>query len=138
MQQLTNITLVNKLRKEKRDINVYHQGTRSAHIISSDSSISFPLGTVKEDDYLHISLVRGPGNMWLECVVDVPFWADFELSHEGHATMKHRGRRVLVIIPPGPPTWQIKLTRPRELPGIPGEDQVRVGDLDATGHGDQG
>jgi hypothetical protein len=112
MSQVSDITVENKLVKDKRGINVYHHSTRSAHLISHNSSITLPLGDVGKDDYLHISLVSGPGNLWKDCVINLPSWADFEFSSEGKMTLTHRGYRTILTIPPGPPTWQLKITRP--------------------------
>jgi hypothetical protein len=120
------ITVQNKLKKEKRDLNVYHQSTRSAHIISHNSAITLPLRTVEEEDFLHISLVSGPGNLWKNCVVDLPSWAEFEFSSEGKVTLTHSGGRTLLKIPPGPPKWELKMTRPAEASSIQ-EDKVTVG-----------
>lgn len=106
----TVVTIENNLVTEKRDMNVYHQATRSAHIISHGNAFAFPLGDA--GDYLHLSVVRGPGRLWSECVVELPMWADFELSVEGPVTVNHGGRRTRVNIPPGPPSWQLKITRP--------------------------
>jgi hypothetical protein len=126
MPKVIGITIENKLRKEKRGINVYHHATRSAHIVSYDSSITIPFETDREDDYLHISMVSGPGNLWKDCLADLPTWADFELSAEGKVTLNHSEKRTLVKIPAGPPTWQLKITRP---PGVNGttEDTVTMG-----------
>ena len=84
MLQETGITVKNKLIREKRDINVYHQATRSAHIISRNSSITLPLGTSEKEDYLHISVISGPGNLWKNCLIDLPSWADFGRKHGRH------------------------------------------------------
>ncbi|MCP5106985.1 MAG: hypothetical protein GY950_26610 [bacterium] len=105
------ITIENKLLVEKRDMNVFHHSTRSAHMISYDSSITLPLKAVSDDDYLHISIVSGPGYLESMCVVNLPSWLDFELSSATDATVTHSGDRTLVKIPPGPPTWQLKMTR---------------------------
>lgn len=125
MPEPIGITIENKLRKEKRGINVYHHATRSAHIISYNSSVTLPVETVGEDDYLHISVVSGPGNLWKDCLADLPSWADFELSTEGKVTLTHLGDRTQAKIPAGPPTWQLKITRP---PGVNGtkEDTVTL------------
>ncbi len=108
------ITVENKLIKEKRDINVYHHSTRSAHIISHNSSITLPLRIVGEGDYLHISVVSGPGSLWKDCLIDLPSWANFEFASEGKLTLTHSDdpKRTLLKIPPGPPAWQLKMTRP--------------------------
>jgi hypothetical protein len=122
------ITVKNKLIREKRDINVYHQATRSAHIISRNSSITLPLRNSEEDDYLHISVISGPGNLWKNCLINLPSWADFEFSSEGKITVTHSGDRMVLNIPPGPPTWQLKITRPNGLHMLQPPDQVIVGD----------
>ena len=129
MSEEFGITVKNKLVKEKRDINVYHQATRSAHIISRNSSITLPLGaTRQEEDYLHISVIRGPGNLWKNCLIDLPSWANFEFSSEGKMAVTHSGDRMVLNIPPGPPTWQLKITRPNGFNTPPALDQVIIGD----------
>lgn len=125
MPEPIDITIENKLNKEKRGINVYHHATRSAHIISYDSSITLPFETDGEDDYLHISVVSGPGNLWKECFADLPVWADFELSTEGKVTLTHSENRTVLKIPPGPPTWQLKITRPSNV-NAPLKQTVRL------------
>lgn len=125
-----DIIVENKLIKEKRDIHVYHQSTRSAHIISRSSSITLPLKSVMEDDYLYISVVRGPGNLWKESVIDLPSWADFEFSLEGKAVITHSGKRTLLKVPPGPPTWQLKMMRPDESPIVQKSDHIIIGEDD--------
>lgn len=112
MKDTFHISVDNKLKEEKRDLNVYQHSHKGAHIISYNSSITLPLGTQEEEDYLHISVVSGPGNMWKECMVDVPSWVDFIFSAAGKVTVMHSGGRTKLIIPPGPPTWQLKITRP--------------------------
>jgi len=111
MKKEINITIENRLVREKRDMNVYHHSTRSAHMISHDSSITLPLKTVIEDDYLHISIVSGPGHLQSKSVVNLPSWVDFEISSAADVTVVHSDDRTLLKIPPGPPTWQIKMTR---------------------------
>jgi len=108
-----DITVENKLIQERRYINVYHQSTRSAHLISYNSSITLPLGTDAENDYLYISAVRSHGNLWKACLIDVPSWADFEFSSEGKVAVAHTNDadRIILKVPPGPPTWQLKMTQ---------------------------
>jgi len=111
MAKEINITIENKLVMEKRDMNVYHHATRSAHLISHDSSITLPLKSGIEDDYLHISIVSGPGRLEGNCVVNLPSWVDFELSSAGDATVAHLGERTLLKIAPGPAIWQLRMKR---------------------------
>lgn len=128
MAKRIKITIENKLVIEKRDMSVYHHSTRSAHIISHDSSITLPLRSVMEDDYLHVSLVSGPGPLEGECMVNLPSWIDFEFSPGADVIVTHSGDRTLLKIPPGPPIWQLKMTRsPSSLVKQP-SDRITVGD----------
>jgi len=141
MPEKIDITIENKLAAEKRDINVFHHSTRSAHIISHLSSVTLPLECDGEDDYLYISVVRGPGNLWMDCVINVPSWANFEFSSEGKLTVTHSSdnSRTSLKIPSGPPTWGLKITRPARLWHIDplsanNRDNVIIGD-DSSDYG---
>lgn len=125
-----DITVRNRLVKEKRDINVYHHANRSAHIISSNSSLTRGIKPTETDDYLHISVVSGPGHLGHYCVLDLPAFLDFKFSLIGEATLLHRGQRTLLRIPPGPPTWELKMTIPGQSPLIRSltEDTITVAD----------
>lgn len=119
MREEIEITVENKLITEKRDLNVYHHSTRSAHIISHNSSIILPLKTDEEDDYLHISVVKGPGGLGNDCLINLPSWVDFQfISQEGVTgiTLAHSHDcsvdTILLKIPPGPPAWDLKITKP--------------------------
>lgn len=129
------ISVENKLKREKRDINVYHHASRSAHIISHNSAVSLPFGLRDDDDYLHISVIRGPGHLWKECVMDLPSWADFEISAEEKINLNHSGERIFIRIPPGPPTWQLKLSGSNRLTalGTITEDYVTIADQPPEG-----
>lgn len=107
------ITVWNRLVKEKRDINVYHHANRSAHIISYNNSLACGIRPVQTDDYLHISVVSGPGYLKHFCILDMPAFMDFKFTPMGEATLMHQGSRTLLRIPPGPPTWELKMTVPR-------------------------
>jgi hypothetical protein len=115
-----DITIRNKLTAGERDIHVFHHSTRSAHIISYNSSITLPLRNAGENDFLYISVIKGPGYLWTACVIGLPSWVDFDFSSEGNLTVTHSGnaRRTLLKIPPGPPTWELKITRPTCLSAI--------------------
>ncbi len=128
MAKEINITVENKLIMEKRDMNVYHHSTRSAHMISHDNSITLPLRPSVEDDYLHISVVSGPGHLNNKSVLNLPAWADFELSSEGNIIVVHSGDRTFLKIPPGPSTWQLKMTRSITSGINQSADRVTIGD----------
>jgi hypothetical protein len=128
MAKEINITIENKLVMEKRDMNVYHHSTRSAHLISHDSSITLPLKPGIEDDCLHISIVSGPGKLEGNCVVNLPSWVDFELSSAGDATVAHLGERTVLKIPPGPAIWQLRMTRSLSSHIYQSSDYVIIGD----------
>jgi hypothetical protein len=123
MPEICNVTIENKLIPERRDINVYHHSTSSAHIISYNNSFTLPLRSAGDDDYLHISAVRGPGRLKNDCLIDLPSWADFEFSSEGKVTVIHWDDRTLLKIPPGPPSWQLKITRPA---GVTGKQKDKI------------
>ncbi len=127
MAKEINITIENKLVTEKRDMNVYHHSTRSAHMISHNSSVTLPLRAAVENDYLHISVVSGPGHLKNRSVVNLPSWVDFEFSSVGNVTLIHSGDRTVLRIPPGFPVWQLKMTRSASLIDQP-SDRVTIGD----------
>lgn len=97
-------------------------------MISFDSSITLPFKPIVEDDYLHISIVSGPGRLEGNCVVNLPSWVDFEIFSRGDVTVAHSGDRIFVTIPPGFPIWQLKMTRPFPLMTSQSTDCVIVGD----------
>jgi hypothetical protein len=115
MEKTINITIENRLVMEQRDMNIYHHSTKSAHMISCDSSITIPLKPVSEDDYLHISIVSGPGHLKNRSVINLPSWVDFDISSAHDVSVTHSSDRTLLRIPPGLPKWQLKMTR---APGI--------------------
>lgn len=138
MLEAFDITVENKLVTGKRDINVYHHATRSAHIISHNSSITLPLGTNGQNDYLHISVVKGPGDLGSDCLINLPSWVDFELISKESITgmtLNHShssgGDTIWLKIPPGPPAWDLKITNPitlsssRQLPAV---NKLTIGD----------
>lgn len=128
MAKEINVTIENKLVLEKRDMNVYHHSTRSAHLISHNNSITLPLQPSVEDDYLHISVVSGPGHLINKSILIIPAWADFEISSEGKVSVAHLGDRTLLKIPPGPSTWQLRMTRSSTSIINRAVDRVTVGD----------
>jgi hypothetical protein len=111
MTKEIKIIIENRLILEKRAMNVYHHATRSSHMIGHNSSVTLPLQTVIEHDYLHISIVTGPGNMERKSIANLPSWVDFDFLSEGNVSISHSGKRILLKIPPGLPGWQLKLTR---------------------------
>ena len=132
MAKEISITIENKLVREKRGMNVYHHFTRSAHMINHNDSITFPLRSSLEDDYLHISPVSGPGHLENKSVVNLPSWADFEFSFEGNVILAHSLDRTLLEIPPGIPVWQLRVTR-LSFPVDQPWDRVIIGD-DQSGY----
>jgi len=123
----------NKLITEKRDLNVYHHSTRSAYMISHGNSITIPLGTVEDGDYLHLSIVSGPGSMEKDCWIDIPTWCDFTVSGMGNGDLTHSGDRTLLKIPPGPPVWQLKITRASDFIIAQTPDHVTIGERETDG-----
>ncbi len=128
MAKQIDIIIENKLTVEKRPMNVYHHATRSAHMIGYNGSITLPLKPAVEDDYLHISIVSGPGRLKTHSVVNLPSWSDFEFSFDGNVTLVHSGDRTLIKLPPGPPGWQLKMTRSGSSFSYRLSDRITVGD----------
>jgi hypothetical protein len=112
MNRKIEVAVENRLTVVKRDINVYHFSTRSAHIISYNSSITLSLGPPGSSDYLQVSAARGPGHLWKHCLIRMPSWADFEFTTNGNVTFihAHDSHSTLLKIQPGPPTWELKIT----------------------------
>jgi hypothetical protein len=112
MTKKIEIAVENRLTALKRDINVFHFSTRSAHIISYNSTITLSMGTPGSSDYLQVSAARGPGHLWKHCLIRLPSWADFEFTTGGNVTFthSHNSHGTLLKIPPGPPTWELKIT----------------------------
>jgi hypothetical protein len=121
-----SVTIYNKLIEGKRDMNIYHHSTRSAHMISFDSSITLPFNANTEGDFLHLSIVSGPGRLDANCVVNLPSWIDFEFSSKGDVTVFHSGNRIMVKIPPGLPIWQLKMTRSRTRYSNISNDRITI------------
>ena len=131
MGKQVNIVVQNKLLKERRDINVYHHANRSAHIISCNSALTRGIKPVDEEDYLHISVVSGPGHLKNYCVLDLPAFVDFKFFLTGEeVTLCHSGRRMFLRVPPGPPVWRLKMTIPTALSPLDllTGDHVIIGD----------
>jgi hypothetical protein len=135
MPEKIEITVRNKLITEKRDLNVYHHGNRSAYMISYSNSITIPLGTSENGDYLHLSIVSGPGSMEKNCWINLPSWCDFTVSGLGNGDLTHSGDRMLLTIPPGPPVWQFKITRPIDPLTIQPPNHVTIGDSEPVAGG---
>lgn len=109
------LKILNQLVSEKRDINVYLHSNRSAFILSYNNSISLPLSINDKGDYLHISIVSGPGNLEKDCIINLPIIADFKFFSQGNFSIIHTQGRTLLEIPPGPPLWQLKIKYTLEI-----------------------
>lgn len=128
MTKQMKLTIENRIAIGRRDMNIYHHFTRSAHMISFDSSITLPLRTITDGDYLHISIVSGPGRLESSCIVDLPSWIDFELYSKGDVKIVHTSNRILVKIPPCFPIWQLKMTRSLSSLSHYPSDYIAIGD----------
>jgi len=128
MAKEINIKVENRFVIEKRDMNVYHHSTRSTHLISYGSSVDLPLKPAGENDFLHIAIVAGPGPLEGKCMVNLPHWIDIRFSPGGEMDVTHPGDRTLLKIPPGPPVWQLKLTRSPSTFFKQTSDRITVGD----------
>jgi len=109
-----NITIQNKLAAERRDLNAYHHAKRSAYFISHCNTVTIPLGTKEDGDYLHISVVSGPGKLEKECMVDLPSWCDFSFSSIGNGNLSHSGNRTLLRRKRGQANKMIRCNREKK------------------------
>jgi hypothetical protein len=106
------ITIRNNLNKEKREISVYHHSRRMSHIVSHNRSLNHILESMDKGDYIQVSVVSGPGHLNHTCILVLPSFLDFTFSATGDVTIEHFNQRLMLKIPPGPPTWEIKMSLP--------------------------
>lgn len=137
MEEGIKMTVQNQLVAGKRDLNAYHHADRGAYLISHGNTVTVPLGAAKNGDYLHLSIVIGPGDLETDCWINLPSWCDFAVSGLGSGDIVHSGGCTLLRVPPGPPVWQLKITRPAGQTNTPAEDYIAVGDREqgSNGHG---
>ncbi len=106
-----NITVENNLVMEKKDLNIYHHATRSAHMICFESSVTLPLKSACKDDYLTISVAPGYFRHEKDHFVDLPSWGDVECCTGEISAVLNSQNRTRVRIPPGKPMWQLRISR---------------------------
>lgn len=128
MTKEVEITVENRMVLEKRTLSIYHKGGDSTHLINNGSYHTLPLETAAEDDYLHISPGKGPGELKNECVLSIPSWTEFEFSSENKIGLTHRAKRFLLTVPAGTAGWDLRLTRPIDSETSPPKDTVTVRD----------
>lgn len=112
MAKVQNMVIENDLHIEKREISIYHHSRTRTYIISHGNAVKIPLSSNAEMDYLHISLVRGPGVLQSDCFIYLPDWIDFDFSDSnlnGTFFFKHSSGRIFLKIPPGFPNWELKV-----------------------------
>lgn len=126
------IEVKNKLVQEKRDLNIYHHATRSAYLISHSNVVKVALGDFGEGDYLHISVVSGPGNLVKDAWIDMPSWCDFSVTGLSNGEISHRGDRTYVRIPPGPPDWKLEIKGSPAHAGKEIKNHITIGDENAV------
>jgi len=108
MTKEREIIIQNKLIAENCDINIYHCQSGSAHLISCSSTVKFMLSCL-EDDFLHISLVRGQGNLEHTFHFYLPQWIDFDFYHIQGLSLKNYGTMYILKVPPGIPGWELRV-----------------------------
>lgn len=127
MKKTTHIHFENNLLVEKRNMNVYHRGSRGTHFISHGSSVEIPLRTIDESDYINLSVAVGPGFMERRNIVDLPSWINYEFTSERQFSAIRSGDRILLKISAGLPEWKLKLTLPASHLK-PSKDRVTISD----------
>jgi hypothetical protein len=116
MADVINIIIINRLVKGKRYLHIYHYCSGSSYLISDNKEVNVPLKISRKKDYLTIAITGEPGHMWNGCRVDLPSWLDFDFLATDAITLNHCGcgERTVIIIPPGLPNWQLKITRQKD------------------------
>lgn len=122
------LTVRNKLISENRDLNIYHHSDRSAYIISPNNVITISLNPHENSDYIHLSIVSGPGNLEKECLLYLPSWCSFTFTALGNGEITHHASHIWVKIPPSPPLWQLKIFCPPHPYPLPPYDTITIGD----------
>ncbi len=128
MTATIKLTVQNKFCNEKRDLNIYHHADRSAYMISHCNTATITMDPADKDDYLHISVVSGPGRLTKPYQIDLPSWCDFSITTIGTATLRNKDNRTVLEFPPGPPDWQLKIMGGEKSTGTPKEDHIVVGE----------
>ncbi len=125
------ITVRNKLSAQKRVLNVYHHSRQTSHLISSNRTLTCQLNTGEDIDYLHISVTSGPGYLKKNCLLDLPPFMRYQFLSVGNFDLDLSCERIKLKIPPGPPSWELKLTIPnsKSACGPLTADQVTIGDV---------
>jgi hypothetical protein len=125
LTESVGITIRNNLSQEKREISVYHHSRRMSHIVSHNHSLEHQLESVERDDYLQISVISGPGHLHHDCILVLPSFLDFTFSASGDVIIEHINHYLVLRIPPGPPTWEIKTRVPSQfLPENAGKNNI--------------
>ncbi len=112
MSETLYVVINNLVLREKREISVYHHGTRGAHLISPNSSVKLPLRMESKGDYLHISPVMGPGFILSRWVVCFPGFLTFECDIDRKLSVRQGPGETCIKIPPGAPNWHVKVMLP--------------------------
>jgi hypothetical protein len=141
------IEVKNNFKKGKRGIIVHDSSQKQDWIVpwekngrgDTKQEFDFPTG---KDDYLVIAVTPGAGDL-KGCKAELPAALPFIFTPGGMEKMKiltsSDGERTTLRIPPGPPTWQLKIKNPLkaadlgrgdegEGSGEGGGDNVTVGD----------
>lgn len=120
----------NRLKRERRDVSLYHNRENSSHIISSGNSLTLTLKPTEAGDYLNLAIVTGPGPSEYECVVDFPAYFVFQLTANGSFVVVHEKRRMRMKLPIVHPFWQLKVAVQRyQMPShITGGAYISVSD----------
>jgi hypothetical protein len=133
MERKPEIIIHNKLVRERRDIHVYHHSPQSVHIVSSNSNLELIINKPEEKSILEISMVSEPGGLKNECFLDLPHFMNFRFWSSGEIFFIRNGKRTLLKIPAGPPTWKIKITIPSDAylsSSLLKKDNIFIGDAD--------
>jgi hypothetical protein len=132
MREILYFKIENLLKFEKREIKVSHHSAAKEVTLGYEVSTSNNFGLLPAGgDHLLVEIV-GAGALNRNCWVKLPKKGNVMFIPEENQYIEciNTNEDIFMKIPPGPPTWKLKITRPSGLsvPGKPIEDNVTISD----------
>ena len=132
MREILYFKIENQLKFEKREIKVSHHSTAKDITLDYEVSTSNKFGLLPEGgDHLLMEIV-GAEALSRNCWVRLPRKGNVMFIPEENQSIEYVNTDdgIFMKIPPGPPTWKLKFSRPAwlSIPGKPIEDNVTISD----------
>ncbi len=105
-------TIRNELSIDRRELIIYQHSRKSNHNISYPNAFKTKLEQGNKTEYIHISVSTGPGDFKAGYALELPPWVEFEFQNENKFKFVHHHRRLIIMCPPGPSHFQLRITFP--------------------------